>query len=97
MEVIDLRTLFPLDEELVYSTVSRHGKCLVLTEEQLNNSFAQALAGRIQQHCFRSLDAPVFTLGALDVPAVPINMVLENEMLPNPQKVKAAIKELLAY
>lgn len=97
VEVIDLRTLFPLDEELVYQTVFRHGKCLVLTEEQLNNSFAQALAGRIQQHCFRSLDAPVFTLGALDLPAVPINVTLENEMLPNPQKVKAMIKDLLAY
>ncbi|SFW55971.1 alpha-ketoacid dehydrogenase subunit alpha/beta [Chitinophaga sancti] len=97
VEVIDLRTLFPLDEQLVFSSVSRHGKCLVLTEEQLNNSFAQALAGRIQQHCFRSLDAPVFMLGALDLPAVPINTVLENEMLPNPQKLKTAIKELLAY
>jgi 2-oxoisovalerate dehydrogenase E1 component len=97
VEIIDLRTLFPLDEELVYATVKKHGKCLILTEEQLNNSFAQALAGRIQRLCFKSLDAPVFTLGALDLPAVPINTILENAMLPNPEKVAAAIKELLSY
>ncbi|WP_255373594.1 thiamine pyrophosphate-dependent enzyme [Chitinophaga sp. CF118] len=97
VEIIDLRTVFPLDEELVFSTVSKHGKCLVLTEEQLNNSFAQALAGRIQRACFKDLDAPVFTLGAMDLPAVPMNMALENMMLPNPEKVAAMIKELLAY
>lgn len=97
VEIIDLRTLFPLDEELVFNTVSKHGKCLVLTEEQLNNSFAQSLAGRIQRECFKELDAPVFTLGAMDLPAVPINTELENRMLPNPEKVAAAIKELLTY
>jgi 2-oxoisovalerate dehydrogenase E1 component len=97
VEIIDLRTLFPLDEELIYHTVKKHGKCLILTEEQLNNSFAQSLAGRIQKECFTSLDAPVFTLGALDLPAVPLNMELERIMLPNPEKVAAAIKTLLAY
>lgn len=97
VEIIDLRTLFPLDEELIFATVKKHGKVLVLTEEQLNNSFAEALAGRIQRACFKSLDAPVFTVGALDLPAVPINMILENAMLPNPEKVAAAMKELLSY
>ncbi|WP_260607475.1 alpha-ketoacid dehydrogenase subunit alpha/beta [Chitinophaga polysaccharea] len=95
--IVDLRTLFPMDEELVYEMVKQHGKCLILTEEQLNNSFSQALAGRIQQTCFRFLDAPVFTLGALDLPAVPLNTGLEAAMLPTPAKVAAAIDELLAY
>lgn len=95
--IVDLRTLFPLDEELVFDMVKQHGKCLILTEEQLNNSFAQALAGRIQQTCFRFLDAPVFTVGALDLPAVPLNTGLEAAMLPTPAKVAAAISELLAY
>jgi 2-oxoisovalerate dehydrogenase E1 component len=97
VEIIDLRTLFPLDEELVFNTVRKHGKCLVLTEEQLNNSFAESLAGRIQRACFKDLDAPVFTLGALDLPAVPMNTTLENMMLPNPEKVATALKELLSY
>lgn len=97
VEVIDIRTLFPLDEELIYETVKKHGKVIVLTEEQLNNSFAQALSGKIAQECFRYLDAPVQTIGALNLPCVPINLVLEEAMLPNPKKVAAKIAELLAY
>lgn len=95
IEVIDLRTLFPLDEHLVYSTVRKHGKCLVLTEEQQNNSFAEALAGRISKNCFQWLDAPVDVLGALNLPAVPLNMGLEAAMLPNANKVKERLELLL--
>ncbi len=95
VEVIDLRTLFPLDEELVFSTIKKHGKCLVLTEEQQNNSFAEALAGRISKACFRYLDAPVEVMGALNLPAVPMNVILEQAMLPNAAKVSERIRELL--
>jgi 2-oxoisovalerate dehydrogenase E1 component len=95
IEVIDLRTLFPLDEELVFATVKKHGKCLILTEEQQNNSFAEALAGRISKDCFRYLDAPVEVLGALNLPAVPMNVILEKAMLPNAEKVAARIAMLL--
>ncbi len=96
IEIIDLRTLFPLDEEMVYTTVRRHGKCLVLTEEQQNNSFAEALAGRISRACFQSLDAPVEVLGALNLPAVPLNIGLEEAMLPNPEKVAHVLEGLLS-
>ncbi len=95
VEIIDLRTLFPLDEELVFETVKKHGKCLILTEEQQNNSFAEALAGRISKACFKFLDAPVEVMGALNLPAVPMNMVLEQAMLPNAEKVAARLKDLL--
>jgi 2-oxoisovalerate dehydrogenase E1 component len=97
LEIIDLRTLFPLDEDLIFSTVKKHGKCLVLTEEQQNNSFAEALAGRISKECFQFLDAPVEMLGALNLPAVPMNMELEKAMLPNEQKVTEVIIKLLNY
>lgn len=97
VEIIDLRTIYPLDEALIFATVQKHGKCLVLTEEQLRNSFAEALTGRISQHCFRYLDAPVQTLGALDLPAVPMNTGLEAAMLPNADKVAEKIKQLLDY
>ncbi|MFT4061280.1 MAG: thiamine pyrophosphate-dependent enzyme [Edaphocola sp.] len=97
VEIIDLRTLFPLDETLVYDTVRRHGKCLVLTEEQLNNSFAEALSGKIATHCFKELDAPVQTLGALNLPAVPMNVALEAAMLPSAQKVTERLQWLLDY
>jgi 2-oxoisovalerate dehydrogenase E1 component len=94
---VDLRTLFPLDERYVYAAVRRHGKCLVLTEEQQNNSFAEALAGRIFRACFSWLDAPVEVAGALNLPAVPMNTILENAMLPNASKVTAILKKLLAF
>ncbi len=95
VEIIDLRTLFPLDEELIYATVRKHGKCLVLTEEQQNNSFAEALAGRISKQCFTFLDAAVEVLGSLGNPAVPLNMELEQAMLPNQHKVAAVLGKLL--
>jgi 2-oxoisovalerate dehydrogenase E1 component len=95
VEVIDLRTLFPLDEKLIFERVRVHGKCIVLTEEQQNNSFAEALAGRISKNCFQSLDAPVEVMGALDIPAVPMNMILENAMLPNAGKLSQLISSLL--
>jgi 2-oxoisovalerate dehydrogenase E1 component len=95
VEVVDLRTLFPLDEELIFTIVKKHGKCLVLTEEQQHNSFAEALAGRISKACFQWLDGPVEVLGALNLPAVPLNTGLEAAMLPNADKVKMKIADLL--
>ena len=70
---------------------------MVLTEEQQNNSFAEALSGRITRACFKYLDAPIEVLGALNLPAVPMNMILEKAMLPDSEKVAAVIKKLLAY
>jgi 2-oxoisovalerate dehydrogenase E1 component len=95
VEIVDLRTLFPLDEDLVFSTVKKHGKCLVLSEEQQTNSFAEALSHRINHNCFQHLDAPVEVLGALDLPAVPINLILEQAMLPTVEKVKERLNKLL--
>jgi 2-oxoisovalerate dehydrogenase E1 component len=97
VEILDLRTLAPYDEEAVMALAKRHGKVLVLTEETLKNSFAEALAGRIAQQCFTHLDAPVQTLGSADVPAVPLNMGMESVMLPNADKTLAALEELLAW
>lgn len=96
IEIVDLRTLIPLDEELVFERVKLHGKCIVLTEEQLNNSFAEAFAHRISKNCFRYLDLPVETMGSLNLPAVPINLVLEKEMLPNAEKLKKKIEEMFS-
>ncbi len=97
VEVVDLRTLQPLDEEGIMQAVKRHGKCLIVTEEAILNSFAESLAGRIAQQCFQNLDAPVATIGSKNIPAVPLNMGLEAEMLPNAEKVAAAIGKLLSY
>src|SRR5690554_5751178 len=97
IEVIDLRTLFPLDEETIMKSVQKTGKCLVVTEEPSNNSFARALAGKIQEVCFKFLDAPVMTIGSENMPAIPLNATLEETMIPSTGKVKAKINELLNY
>lgn len=97
VEIIDLRTLVPLDEEMVYAAVKKHSKVLVLTEEPVTNSFAQALAGRIQENCFQWLDAPVRVIGAKDIPAPPLSAILEEAYLPNEKKVAEVMDELLKY
>ena len=97
VEVLDLRTINPIDEELIFERVIKHGKCLVITEEPYNNSFSQALAGRIQEHCFNSLDAPIFTLGSENLPAIPLSSNLEATMLPNAKKISDKIRTILEY
>jgi 2-oxoisovalerate dehydrogenase E1 component len=97
IEIVDLRTLNPLDEETVFASVKKHGRCLVVTEEPVNNSFAQALAGRIQKECFKQLDAPVEVIGSENLPAIPLNSILEATMLPNANKVAEKIKEILEF
>nr|MDJ0646175.1 thiamine pyrophosphate-dependent enzyme [Flavobacteriaceae bacterium] len=97
VEVIDLRTLYPLDEETVMKSVKKTGKCLVITEEPSNNSFALALAGKIQEQCFQFLDAPVMTIGSENMPAIPLNSTLEQTMIPSTEKVRAKLEKLLKY
>jgi len=97
VEIMDLRSLNPIDWEAITSSVKKHGRAFVLTEEPLLNSFAESLAGRISKECFTSLDAPVWTLGAVNLPAVPLNVELEKMMLPSAEKVEKALGELLGY
>ena len=97
VEIIDLRTLAPLDREAIFNSVRKHNKCLVVTEEPTGYGFAQALAGEIQQECFENLDAPVRVIGAENMPAIPLNSTLEATMIPNAEKVESVIKELLRY
>src|ERR1035437_5742840 len=97
IEIIDLRTLVPLDEKTVFESVKKHSRCLVVTEEPVPNSFAQALAGNISQNCFEYLDAPVRVIGSENLPAIPLNSTLEATMLPNADKVAKAMEELLNY
>lgn len=97
VEILDLRTLAPLDEAAIYAAARKHGRVLVVTEEPVNNSFAQSIAGRISENCFESLDAPVQVIGSKDLPAIPLNSTLEAEMVPNTQKVAEAIERLLRY
>jgi 2-oxoisovalerate dehydrogenase E1 component len=97
IEIIDLRTLVPLDFETVASSIKRTNRCLVLTEEPVANSFAQALSGRIAKECFEDLDAAPQVIGSVELPAIPLNESMEQEVLPNAEKVSAAVGTLLDY
>ena len=97
VEIVDLRTLHPLDYDTVFGSVNKCGKCLVVTEEPSENSFSRALQGRIQEECFQSLDAPVMIIGSENMPAIPLNSVLEQTMIPSTEKVKEKIIEILNY
>ncbi len=97
VEIVDLRTLYPLDEETILKSVKKAKKCLIVTEEPTNNSFARSLAGMIQEKCFRYLDAPVMVIGSENMPAIPLNSVLEQTMVPSMEKVRIKMEELLGY
>lgn len=97
IEIIDLRTLNPIDEQAMYTAAKKHNKVLLVTEESVENSFTLGLAARIQKNCFKHLDAPVEIVGSIDTPAIPLNSVLEATLLPNAEKVATAIKGLLNF
>ena len=97
IEIIDLRTIAPIDEDAIFNSARNHGKIMVLTEEPVNNGFSQSIAARISEHCFEYLDAPVKVIGSENLPAIPLNSILEKTMLPNAEKVEIAIEKLLNY
>ena len=97
VEIVDLRTLNPIDEEKMYEVTKTHGRVMVLTEESKECSFTLGLAARIQKNCFEFLDAPVEIVGSVDTPAIPLNSTLEATLLPNGDKVADALGSLLEY
>ena len=97
IEIVDLRTLHPIDYKTIFNSVRKCGKCLVVTEEPSENSFSRALQGRIQEECFKDLDAPVMVIGSENLPAIPLNSTLEKTMIPSTEKVKAKILNIFSY
>ncbi len=97
VEIIDLRTLNPLDHDKMNEVAQRHGKVMFVTEESVECNFTLGLAGRLQRDNFQSLDAPISIVGSIDTPAIPLNSTLEATLLPNAEKVAEALKALLSY
>ena len=97
IEILDLRTLSPLDENQIFESCKIHSKVLIVTEEPRASSFSLGLAGSIQKNCFEYLDAPIEVLGSENTPAIPLNENLEVAYLPNSDKVKNIIYKLLNY
>ena len=94
-DVIDLRTLQPLDVETVYASVKKTGKVIVLQEDTMFGGIASDLSALITENCFEYLDAPVKRVGSLETP-VPFAVALEEEFLPV-ERFKTALVEILLY
>ena len=97
VEIIDLRTLNPIDFEQINLSTRKHNKVMLVTEESVEASFTLGLAGRIQRDNFQFLDAPISIVGSVDTPAIPLNSTLEFALLTNAEKVKNELTKLLNY
>jgi 2-oxoisovalerate dehydrogenase E1 component beta subunit len=97
VEVVDLRTLAPLDRETILESVRRTGKALVVHEDNLTGGFGAEVAAIISEHAFDDLDGPVVRVAAPDVPAMPFNSPQEEFFMPNPEKIAEAMRKLAAY
>ena len=97
VEVVDLRTVYPLDKDAIIASAKKTGKCLVLYEDNFSVSVGSEVAALIADEAWRWLDAPVKRMGGLDVPAMPYAPAMEEEFMPNPEKIARALRELAAY
>jgi len=97
VEVVDLRTLAPLDKETILASVSKTGKALIVHEDNLTGGIGGEVAAIIAEEAFDYLDGPVLRLAMPDVPAVPYSPPLEGYCLLNPEKIAAAIRKLAGY
>ncbi|MEJ7653567.1 MAG: alpha-ketoacid dehydrogenase subunit beta [Chloroflexia bacterium] len=97
VEVVDVRTLQPLDRDTILASARKTGKALIVYEDNLTGGFGAEIAATIAQHAFEYLDAPVLRLAGPDVPAMPYAPALEEAFLPNIESIAASIRELAAY
>ncbi|HET7010964.1 MAG TPA: alpha-ketoacid dehydrogenase subunit beta [Anaerolineales bacterium] len=97
VEVVDLRTLAPLDKETLLASVRKTGKALIVYEDNLTGGFGAELAAILAEQAFTDLDAPVRRLAGPDVPAMPYSHPLQDWFMPNPDKIAAAMRELARY
>jgi 2-oxoisovalerate dehydrogenase E1 component beta subunit len=97
VEVIDLRTLYPVDKESILTSVRKTGKALVVYEDNLTGGYGAEIAAIIAEEAFTDLDAPVRRLAGPDVPAVPFSHPLQDWFMLNPEKIAAGIRDLANY
>lgn len=96
-EVLDLRTLRPLDTEAILASVRKTAKVLIVHEDNLTGGLGGEIAALISQHAFEHLDGPVMRVGGPEVPAMPYSKPLEEAFMPTPAKIADAMRELAAY
>ncbi|HCU7261536.1 alpha-ketoacid dehydrogenase subunit beta [Staphylococcus aureus] len=97
VEVVDLRTVYPLDKETIIDRAKNTGKVLLVTEDNLEGSIMSEVSAIIAEHCLFDLDAPIMRLAAPDVPSMPFSPVLENEIMMNPEKILNKMRELAEF
>jgi 2-oxoisovalerate dehydrogenase E1 component beta subunit len=97
VEVVDLKTLAPLDRETILESVRKTGKAMVVHEDNLTGGFGGEVAAIIAEHAFGDLDGPVVRVAAPDVPAMPFNTPQEEFFMPSPAKIAEAMRKLAAY
>jgi 2-oxoisovalerate dehydrogenase E1 component beta subunit len=97
VEVVDLRTLRPLDGETLLSSVHKTGKAVVVYEDNRFGGFGAELAAILAEEAFESLDGPILRVTGPDVPGVPYNHILEDWFMPNPDRIADAVRRLAAY
>ncbi len=95
--VLDLRTVYPLDQEAIIEAASRTGKVLLVTEDNKEGSIMSEVAAIIAEHCLFELDAPIQRLAGPDVPAMPYAPTMEKFFMINPEKIERAMRELAAF
>jgi len=96
-EVIDLRTLLPVDREAIVESVRKTGKALIVYEDNLTGGYGAEIAATLAEHAFTDLDAPIRRLAGPDVPAVPFSHPLQDWFMPDAEKIAGAIRELAEY
>ena len=97
VEVVDLRTVSPIDTETVLASVRKTSRVLVVHEDNLTGGIGADVAAIIAEHAFDSLDAPVMRIAGPDIPAMPFAPTLEAAFMPTADKIEAALRRLLAY
>ena len=97
VEIVDLRTVYPLDKEAIIASARKTGKCLVLYEDNFSVAIGSEVVALIADEAWRWLDAPVKRLGGLDVPSMPYAPAMEEAFMPTPDKITRALKELASY
>lgn len=96
VEVVDLRTIIPLDEETIFNSVKKTNKVIVIHEDNLTGGFGAEIAARISDSCFQYLDGPIKRIAAKDA-HIPYSPVLENAVLPSRNQIYDGIKALIEY
>jgi 2-oxoisovalerate dehydrogenase E1 component beta subunit len=97
VEVIDLRTLAPIDKETILRSVRKTGKALIVHEANLTGGYGAELAALIASEAFTDLDGPIRRLAGPDVPAMPYSHPLQDWFMPDPVKIADAVRELVAF